>query len=57
MGLIKKVVAAAEDCGIKDYYKFGFKMLSKFAHPTAMHILGPPDDAKQRDYFFSHTPP
>ncbi len=31
-------------------------MLSKFAHPTAMRILAPPDErteALQRDYFFS----
>jgi hypothetical protein len=48
-----RIEAAAEDCGIKDYYKMHFKMFSKFAHPTAMRILGPPDDAKQRDYFFS----
>jgi hypothetical protein len=48
-----KMEAAAEDCGIRDYYKMQFKMCSKFAHPTAMRILGPPDDTKQRDYFFS----
>ncbi|HZM07492.1 MAG TPA: DUF5677 domain-containing protein, partial [Methylocella sp.] len=52
-GPYKKVEVAAEVCGIKDYYKFFFKTLSKFAHPTAMRILGPPGDAKQRDFLFS----
>ncbi|HEY1760890.1 MAG TPA: DUF5677 domain-containing protein [Bryobacteraceae bacterium] len=53
---IKKVSAAAGECGIESHFLFSYKFLSKFAHPTAMQILVPPDDAQhvlQRDYFFS----
>ncbi|MGO4569333.1 DUF5677 domain-containing protein [Rhizobium sp. 2YAF20] len=56
-GSYKSVAKAAEDCGISDHYRLFFKMLSKFAHPTAMQILGVPDEARhslQRDFFFSH---
>lgn len=55
-GSYNRVADAANDCGIKDHYALSFKMLSKFAHPTAMQILGASDEAKyamQRDYFFS----
>jgi hypothetical protein len=55
-GSYTRVVDAASDCGIKEHYSLSFKMLSKFAHPTAMQILGATDEAKrilQRDYFFS----
>jgi hypothetical protein len=54
-GAYKRVDNAANDCGIKDY-ALSYKMLSKFAHPTAMQILGAPDEAKdalQRECFFS----
>ncbi len=50
-----KVHEAARECG-HTQFKIGFKLLSKFAHPTAMQILALPDPAKtiiQRDYFFS----
>jgi hypothetical protein len=54
-GSYKRVADAAKDCGF-EYYSLSFKMLSKFAHPTAMQIVGAPDEAKhalQRDCFFS----
>ncbi len=47
---------AAKECGFGDMISVDYKLLSKFAHPTAMRILGAPDDAKnalQRDVFFS----
>jgi hypothetical protein len=55
-GSYKRVADAARDCGMGEHFSLGFKMLSKFAHPTAMQILGPPDETKhalQRDCFFS----
>jgi hypothetical protein len=55
-GPYKRVTDASKECGIGDHFALSFKMLSKFAHPTAMQILAPYDeekDAKQRDCFFS----
>jgi hypothetical protein len=55
-GAYKRVDDAAKECGMKDHYTVSFTMLSKFAHPTAMQILGTMDEAKhtsQRDCFFS----
>lgn len=55
-GSYKRVAEAAKDCGMGDHYALSFKMLSKFAHPTAMQILGTPDEARhalQKDCFFS----
>ncbi len=55
-GSYKRVADAARDCGMFEHFSLGFKMLSKFAHPTAMQILGTPDETKhalQRDCFFS----
>ena len=55
-GSYKRVADAAKDCGMGDHFAVSFKMLSKFAHPTAMQILGAPDegrDALQKDCFFS----
>lgn len=55
-GPYKQVSAAAKECGIGEHFTLSYKMLSKFAHPTAMRILAPPDDKKetlQRDWFFS----
>jgi hypothetical protein len=55
-GPYKKVHEAAKECGIGDPFSFSYRMLSKFAHPTAMQILAPLDEEKsvhQRDYFFS----
>ena len=40
-----------------EHFSLSYKMLSKFAHPTAMRILAPPDEkreALQRDCLFSH---
>lgn len=51
------VSKAAKECGIGDHFNVSYRMLSKFAHPTAMRILAPPDEAKhtaQRHHFFSH---
>jgi Family of unknown function (DUF5677) len=55
-GPYKHVSEAAKEVGIGDHFSLSYRMLSKFAHPTAMRILAPPDEAKaatQRDYFFS----
>jgi hypothetical protein len=56
-GAYKQVSEAAKECGIGEHFSLSYKMLSKFAHPTAMYILAPPDEARksvQRDLFFSH---
>jgi len=42
-GDFKKVNEAAEEVGIGPHFRLSYKMLSKFAHPTAMRILAPPD--------------
>jgi hypothetical protein len=55
-GPYKAVSDAARECSIGMHFSLGYKMLSKFAHPTAMRILAPPDEKKealQRDCFFS----
>jgi hypothetical protein len=55
-GSYKRVSDAAKDCGLSDHFAVSFKVLSKFAHPTAMQILGAPDEGRhalQRDCFFS----
>jgi Family of unknown function (DUF5677) len=55
-GSYKRVSDAAKECGIGEPYAVYFKILSKFAHPTSMQILAPPDEAKyalQRVCFFS----
>lgn len=57
-GPYKRVAQAASDCGsgFSNHFSLSYKMLSKFAHPTAMQILGAPDEAKhalQRACFFS----
>ena len=35
----KRVDKAAEECGLADVYKANFKLLSKFAHPTALSVM------------------
>jgi hypothetical protein len=53
----KQVSDAARECGLGEHFSLGFKLLSKFAHPTAMRILSPADEKRenlQRDMFFSH---
>ena len=55
-GTYKATGQAARECGIEQHYAPKFKLLSKFAHPTAVQIIAPPDKAKdsmQRDAFFS----
>jgi hypothetical protein len=55
-GDFKKVNEAAEEVGLGEHFRLSYKMLSKFAHPTAMRILAPPDEprtALRRDCFFS----
>jgi hypothetical protein len=56
-GAYKPVSEAAKEVGMAEHFALSNKMFSKFAHPTAMQILAPPDDAKtalQKDLFFSH---
>ncbi len=52
----KRVSAAAEECGFGENFALSYKMLSKFAHPTAMQIMSLPDERtvpRQKDAFFS----
>ena len=56
-GPYKEVRDAAAECDLADHFRLSFKMLSKFAHPTAMQMFSSPDDAKeaaQADWLFSH---
>jgi hypothetical protein len=43
----KRVEAAASECGLGEHYSLVHKLLSKFAHPTAMRILANPDEVKE----------
>jgi hypothetical protein len=55
-GDYKRVSDAAKECGIGENFSLSYRMLSKFARPTAMRILAPPDEMKealQKDVFFS----
>jgi hypothetical protein len=55
-GRYKEVSEAAKESGIGDHFSLSYRMLSKFAHPTAMQILATPDEEKedvQKDCFFS----
>lgn len=54
-GSYMAVNAAAKECGLEAGHALQFKLLSKFAHPTAMQIMGAMnDDVEQfRDLFFS----
>ena len=52
----KRVSEAADECGIGDQFKIAFKILSKFAHPTAIRMLGAFDRtraAHRRELFFA----
>jgi hypothetical protein len=56
-GAYKSVSEAAKEVGMGEHFALSNRLLSKFAHPTAMQILAPPNDAKttmQKDMFFSH---
>ena len=55
-GKYKPVSEAADELRFGDYFKANYKLLSKFAHPTAMLMLGNMDEAKKRrqqDFFFA----
>lgn len=54
-GKYMNVSKAAEICGLKEAFAIQNKLLSKFAHPTAIQILGTADDEKlrlQSDMFY-----
>lgn len=56
-GSYKGVNEAAVECGIQNHYQLIFKLLSKFAHPTAMQVVANPDnkrDKAQCDLFFGY---
>lgn len=55
-GSYKQVRNAASECKMGQHFNVSYKFLSKFAHPTAMVIIAPPDSEKeklQKDVFFS----
>lgn len=55
-GAFKQVREAAASCKIGDHYRVSYKLLSKFAHPTAMVIMSTPDSEKeklQKDIFYN----
>jgi hypothetical protein len=55
-GRYMRIEDAAGECGLRDMFKTMNKLLSKFAHPTAMQILGMADDEQQslqRDTFYA----
>jgi hypothetical protein len=55
-GSYKAVRDAAQECGLGDDYALQFKVLSKFAHPTAFQMMAPAKDTSTgpfRDAFFS----
>jgi hypothetical protein len=52
-----RVASAASQSGLRDMFTVANKMLSKFAHPTAMRILGTvkqEQESLQRDIFYGH---
>jgi hypothetical protein len=54
-GPYKQVSKAAAECGMGEHFRVSYKMLSKFAHPTAMQLLAAPNEEKntlQRDVFY-----
>jgi ClpP class serine protease len=54
-GKYKPVAEAADELGLGEYYSVIYKLLSKFAHPTAMLMLGNIDAEKrrlQRGFFY-----
>ena len=54
-GAYKAARDAAKSCGLEAEYAIGFKVLSKFAHPTALRLMLPPGEQMDalRDSFFS----
>lgn len=56
-GSYKQVSEAAKEVGMGDHFNVTNKLLSKFAHPTAMQIMAPAESEKllvQKEMFFSH---
>jgi len=54
-GPYKRISEAAKECGFGDHFALSYKMLSKFAHPTAMRMLASPDEKReslQRDCLY-----
>ena len=52
----KRVSDAARECNMAENFALHFKLLSKFAHPTAIRMIDPHDmltEARQREWFFS----
>lgn len=47
-GSYKQVRNAALECNVGDHFNLSYKFLSKFAHPTAMVIIAPPDSEKEK---------
>jgi len=45
-GAYKQVSEATKECGIGEHSSLGYKMLPKFAHPTAMRIWASPDEVR-----------
>jgi len=55
-GKFKEVADAAKELGLWHHYKVSNRMLSKFAHPTALSILAVADqktEQEQRELFFA----
>ncbi len=58
-GQYKNVRNAAKECGLLHHFDLNFKVLSKFAHPTAMRVMAPPGkdiniQIQFRDCFFGN---
>ena len=52
----RQVSTVANEIGMGEHFRVGFKLLSKWAHPTAMQMLGVVDENQivlQRECFFS----
>ena len=57
-GSYERVHDAAKSCGLEAHFRMTYRFLSKFAHPTAMQIIGKADPAMralQKDLFLSHV--
>ena len=54
-GAFERVSDAAKAIGHEQWFSANNKLLSKFAHPTAMQLLAPPNEEKnslQQDVFY-----
>jgi hypothetical protein len=55
-GAYTQIRNAAQECDIAPDFGLGYKVLSKFAHPTAMLIMAQPnqeEERHQKDWFYS----